>query len=194
MAITVEDGSGLSNAETYATVAALKAYCDGRGYSYGSSSDTVLEQKLRIAADYINAKWRFKGTRKVSSQAMEFPRTGCMDTSGYEVTGVPARVANACCELAYNAISESLFQNLDRGGKIASESVGPISVSYAADAPAEKLYAAAESFLKPYIMAGGREFMAATVSSSVRDSFSNESSTYFSLGAMDSPGVNDGEV
>jgi hypothetical protein len=149
--LTVEDGTGLTNADSYVSLADFKAYCDGRGYGYTGSADDVLEQKLRLASDYVDTIFRYKGMRLVNGQAREFPRTSLIDDSGYEVTGVPGRVLRATSELAFKGLTEDLYVDLDRGGRIASESVGPISVSYAADAPAGKTFRFAENLLRPYI-------------------------------------------
>lgn len=151
MALTVETGTGSTTADSYVALADFKAYCDGRGYSYAGTADTVLEQKLRLATDYVDTVFRYKGVRLLSGQAREFPRTTLIDDSGYEITGVPARVVRATCELAFKGITEDLYVDLDRGGRVTSESVGPISVSYAADAPAGKTFRFAENLLKPYI-------------------------------------------
>lgn len=158
MALIVEDNTGLANAESYLSVVDFKSYCDKWGYSYAGNTDTVIEQKLRLATAYIDTIFRYKGIRFVSTQMLEFPRSSLIDWSGYEVANVPARVIKACAELAYKSFSESLYADLDRGGRIASESVGPISVSYAADAPAGKMYRFAEQLLGPYIRKDG-DFM-----------------------------------
>lgn len=150
MTLIVEDGTGLASAESYLSVADFKGYCDGRGLSYEGQTDTVIEQKLRIATGYIDTVKRYKGSRLVSAQSLEFPRDGLTDWGGLSVTGVPGRVKQACAELAYKAFSENLYVDLDRGGMVASQSVGPISVSYSADAPAGKTFMSAIKLLEPY--------------------------------------------
>lgn len=152
MALVVEDGTGLSTAESYISVADWKAYCDARGKDYTTPAwtDTEIEQKLRIATGYIDTIRRYKGTRLLSSQALEFPRDSLSDDGGLAVTGVPNRVKQACAELAFEAFTTNLYENLDRGGKIKSESIGPISTTYADDAPVGTQYTAAMRLLDPY--------------------------------------------
>lgn len=176
MAIVVEDGTGLADAESYLSVAAFKAWADAWGKPYGAASDTVIEQKLRQASAYIDTLARYKGQR---IGALEFPRTGLLDWSGLAVTGLPTRVKTACGELAFTALTEELFVNQDRGGKIVSESVGPISVSYAADAPAGKTIVLAAQMLAPYVRKEG-DLMTGPVLAT-DDTFS------FGLGMMDNP-------
>lgn len=154
MTIIVEDGTGRADAESYLTVAAFKAYCDGRGLSYDGQSDTVIEQKLRIATGYIDTVKRYKGERLSAAQSLEFPRANLTDWGGLEVSGVPARVKQACAELAQKAFTENLYADLDRGGMVTSQSVGPISVSYAEGAPAGKSFTVAMKLLEPYFRSG----------------------------------------
>lgn len=150
MAIIVEDGTGLANAESYLSVAEFKAYCDGRGMSYSGNSDTVIEQKLRIATGYIDTVKRYKGQRLLVEQSLEFPRDSLTDWGGLEVTGVPGRVKQACAELAFKAFSENLYTDLDRGGMVTSQGVGPINVTYDAKAPVGKSFMTAMKLLEPY--------------------------------------------
>jgi hypothetical protein len=148
--IIVEDGTGKANAESYLSVADFKGYCDARGLSYEGQADAVIEQKLRIATGYIDTVKRYKGSRLLSAQALEYPREGLTDWGGLEVTGVPGRVKQACAELAFKAFTESLYVDLERGGMVTSQSVGPLSVSYAEGAPAGKSFMVAMKLLEPY--------------------------------------------
>lgn len=150
MSLIVEDGSGRADAESYLSVADFTAYCTARGLTFTAETDTVTEQKLRIATGYIDTVRRYKGSRTLAAQALEFPRAGLTDWGGLAITGVPARVKNACAELAYKAFTENLYVDLDRGGMVASQSVGPISVSYSDGAPAGKSFTAAIKLLEPY--------------------------------------------
>lgn len=151
MALTVEDGTGLSAADSYISLADFKAYCDDRGYDYSAFSDTVIEQKLRLAADYIDGNYRFKGTRESASQALEFPRDGLTDWSGLTITGLPVKVTHAASEAAFAALGgEDLTPNLDRGGMIKSESVGPISTTFADGAPVDTVFTTVRNKIRQF--------------------------------------------
>lgn len=179
MALIVEDGTGRDEADAYVSVSALRAYADARGLSYGSASDQTLEQKLREATTYIDARYRYKGARLRSVQALEFPRASLVDWSGHLVTGVPRRVAHACSELALKALAEPLYVDLDRGGRVKSESVtGAISTTYADDAPEGKVWTVADNLLKQY-----------TRDNTLRGvpEYGGASEGYFSLGMNDAP-------
>lgn len=181
MALNVEDGTGQTEAESYITVAQFKAYADGRGYDYSSSTDAFIEQKLRLASGYIDTQFRFKGNRKTSAQSLEFPRMNLIDFSGYDIQGIPKRLKDACSELTFKALGSDLYLDQNRGGKVKSESVGPLSVTYADDAPTGTVWQFAWNLLKPYVRdpeVRGVPFYGA-----------EDANPYFQAGLMDNPGT-----
>lgn len=151
MPLVVETGAGLPDADAYVSLTEFKAYCANRGYRVEDFEDFAIEASIRAAAEWVDTYYRYKGSRKLASQLREFPREGLTDWSGHPVTGVPPRVKQACLDLAYKGLTEPLYRDLDRGGMVVSESVGPISVTYAEGAPAGKLFVSAANLLKPYV-------------------------------------------
>lgn len=150
MALVIETGAGLSDADSWVEVAAFKTWCASRGYDVTAKSTPELEIALRIGADYVNTKWRYKGERLLAAQIMEFPRNNLVDHSGLTITGVPQRVKNAQMEAAFRSFSTSLYEVSDRGGMIKSESVGPLSQTFMDGAPAEKLFQQLAGWLNQY--------------------------------------------
>lgn len=151
MALLVEDGTGLADAESYVTVAAFRAYATSYGQDVTAKTDAECEVQLRLAAQWIDTRWRYKGVRLKASQALEFPRSGLTDWSGYKQTGVPARVARATSELAIRGLAgTSLVPDLDRSAWIKSESVGPISTTYADGAPQSTVFSVVERLLEQF--------------------------------------------
>lgn len=150
MALEVEDGIGKADAEGYISATEMRAFCAGWGYDLGADTDEQLEVKIRLGAEKIDAR-RYKGAREFAVQALQFPRTGLTDWSGHEVTGVPLKVKKANAELAFKARTVSLDEDLERGGRIKSESTGPLSTTYADDAPAGTVFTRAEKFLEEYV-------------------------------------------
>lgn len=150
MSLVVEDGSGLATAESYATVDELRTWASARGVTV-SADDTGCEQALRAAAQWIDTRWRYKGVQLTADQVLEFPRSGLVDWSGRAVTGVPKRVKDAACELAYRAATgTSLMPDAERSAYAKSKTVGPISVTYADGAPQSTTFVAVERLLQPY--------------------------------------------
>jgi len=144
MAFVVEDGTGLSNSNAYISVSFYDTYIADRGIVVAASTTAQKEQAIVVASDYLDTQFIFLGSKKLSTQAMEWPRTGVIDiTSGQAIpsTIVPPIVQRTVAELVAKIRNgEVLLQDLARGGEVKSESVGPISVTYKDSAPAGITY------------------------------------------------------
>ena len=154
MALIVEDGSIVAGAESYITVADATAYFLARGNAVWAAlaSDTVREQLLRKATDYMVARYglRWKGERVNEGQALDWPRS-CAYANGFllDSDSVPLKVRHACAELAVRA-SEGDLQP-DAGPQVKSETVGPISVTYADGARQATVYKDVDAMLSEYV-------------------------------------------
>lgn len=162
MALIVEDGSGLSTAESFISVADADAYFTARGNAAWTGSSTVKEQALRKATDFMQGRYasRWKGTRKTSGQALAWPRLAVIDPDGWDVsdTIVPSAVKNACAELAVRSLTTTLLPDDTKPG-IKSEGVsipGPISknVEYAGAKTVAPTYTAVDRMLEPLLTPG----------------------------------------
>lgn len=81
MALTVEDGTGVTNAVAYSTEATATAYLTARGVvsaAWTALATSAREALLVRGADLLNDFRRhpFKGAEKVLGQTMAWPRTG----------------------------------------------------------------------------------------------------------------------
>ena len=160
MSLIVEDGSGLSTAESYASVAEADAYhlVHGNPSVWNALSTGEKEQNLRMATDYIDGKFAtdFKGYRTYSAQALRWPRSGVADLDGYifpaNGTGsVPVRLKNATAILALRVASDTTLFLDQSNGSVSSESVtvGAVSfsTSYSGAATGQKVYTEVEAML-----------------------------------------------
>jgi hypothetical protein len=78
MTLIVEDGTGLSNSESYVSVVDCISYCTRQGLTFDISLNDP-EAALRRAAQFLDYtfRMRFPGTRaKRRAQALEWPRIG----------------------------------------------------------------------------------------------------------------------
>lgn len=108
MAFVVEDGTGVSNANSYASVAFYRAYHLDRGRDTTPDVDAVVEDWLVKATDFVEKRFgqRWKGTRKktvagASGQALGFPRVNVVvDGVTLLDTEVPLLLRHAVCEYA----------------------------------------------------------------------------------------------
>ena len=127
MALVVEDGTGLINAESYLSVADFKQYHQLRGNQV-VQSDTDIERALRNATDYMDLVYgtRFLGDTLFPDvpQALFFPTTWWEDP-------IPLNLENATAEFGLAALVDDLFfaPTIDPSGKIVTLTkvkVGPI--------------------------------------------------------------------
>lgn len=156
MALIVEDGSGLSTAESFASVAFANTYHTNRGNALWTGTDAVKEAALRKATDYIQAKYhdRWDGFRMTDSQALDWPRDYVVRSSALTGTvywpnnAVPNDVALATCILALKSLSEELMPDIDRS--TIREKVDVIEVEYDRGAPIEKRFAEVDRLLTKF--------------------------------------------
>lgn len=163
MTLIVEDGTGLPDAESYASVAQFRAYNTARGRDF-ALSDGEIEALLRRATDYLQQTYygRWAGYRNREVQALDWPRsyvprdpsvtyptesqiTAELDTYYYPFNELPKQLVDATCELAFKANGADLIKDVDRVAK--RESVGPLSVEYETNRTPITLYPAIDMML-----------------------------------------------
>lgn len=161
MSLIVEDGSGLTNAESYASVDEADTYLLSRGMTiWSNATATEKEQALRRATDFMTGRYRtaWKGYRRLSTQALDWPRYGVViDNFPYGVgeinhTIVPEDIKKACAELALRASMGPL--NPDQKQTVIQKTVGPITVKYDQNSPQQKEYSAVDDAMRVYLMGG----------------------------------------
>lgn len=136
MALVVEDGSGLSTAESYLSVAATDTYnlVHANDATWIAASTGAKEIALREATQYLEATYfgRWQGSKYSGTQALSWPRED-VELDGWELDRdtLPQKLLDATAELAVRAVSSELMPDQDEPGGIAAESVvvGPIEVS-----------------------------------------------------------------
>lgn len=157
MTLIVEDGTGLSTAESYISVADADTYFAARANATWAALLTAAkEAALRAATDYMEGRYGqlWKGARTSETQALSWPRYDvCVHGFAVASDAVPVPVARACADLAVRASADDLLA--DQGAQVTQETVGPISVSYAPGARQVTRYAAVDERLGPYLRAGG---------------------------------------
>jgi hypothetical protein len=166
---TVEDGTIVTAANSYATV----AYADD--YNLNHDADAVWialttankQSNLRKATAYLDRKYgpRWLGTRLGIVQVLDWPRSGMYTRDDFSLANdeIPDKLMAACVEAAIrSANGESLFPDIDpatNGGTISYERVkiGPIeeSKSYAGGKSQLARYPIIDSLLTEFIGPGG---------------------------------------
>lgn len=144
MALIVEDGSGVSGAESYLSVALADAYWTYRNDSVWNAYATAKkEAALRAATQYIDATYKFNSTMSSATQALEWPRASFYGVSGryYGGTEIPQSLKDAVAELAYEwGVNGALLPTADRGNDIKRVKAGSVEVEYNSSAPTVKTF------------------------------------------------------
>lgn len=155
MAFVVENGQGLADAQSLASVAELRAYATETGVKL-STRDSDCEVLL-IKAMRRMFGFNYQGVQVRRDQALPWPRLG-IEVEGYyyDSSIIPKRVKNAQCAYAIAALTFDLqpIVKANTKGTTVSETIGPISRSFAdtgriLDAPRVP---EAEKLLAPFVL------------------------------------------
>jgi hypothetical protein len=148
MALVVEDGTLVSGADSYVTLAEFKAWADKRGVTYGT--DSVVTQQIYRAMDYIESL-NFIGEKSDENQALQWPRDQVV-IDGYYIDS--DEMPN---ELKV-AVYESIKAELDGDSRMTasdrrtiSEKVGELQVTYANNADVKRSIPAVTKALRMLI-------------------------------------------
>jgi hypothetical protein len=152
MTLTVEDGTGKADADTYCSTEAADAHHAARGITnWATLLQEEKEQALRRATDYMTSVYGplWSGLRANTAQALDWPRTGAPRPEvflGYWLpTEIPPALVKGCAELALRAAAGELLG--DQGREVVEQTVGPITTKYAAGSLQAKRYAAVDALL-----------------------------------------------
>jgi len=152
MTLTVEDGSGLANADSYLAVADADTYWASHGnpstWTSGVPSTAAKEQALRLATQYLDLMYasQFNGIRASIGQSLEWPRQQVRDLSGYyvPVAPLPTDLLSATAEIAFRSLTDTLIPDIANPASVKSDLVKVGSIEIA------NTYAGAQSQIKRY--------------------------------------------
>lgn len=135
MALVVEDGTGLANADAFVSLAYADAYHSARGNTAWTGTDEAKEQAIRRATAFLSNAYRWKGERAQGrDQALAWPRSWVDDIEGHAVsaTSVPWEVEQATCEVALRELTTpgTMTPDVTLTDRVRSEQVGPLRVEY----------------------------------------------------------------
>ncbi len=152
MALVVEDGTGLANAESYVSVAYADQHCVRFGHaSWAALTETAKEVALRKATRYIDGRYRFLGRKLFEIQALQWPRETLSEDWRWPVR----KVQEATVELAVKAAASALYVDQSPNG-VRVEQVGPIRTEYDPQRfGGQTRYAEVDEMLAEYV-GGGR--------------------------------------
>lgn len=139
MALEVEDGTGLANADAFVSVEGCTEYCEAHGLAGWTevprSPAADDEAAIRRATSWLSNSFTWQGAKlKGRGQGQAFPRIGVIDEEGNDVpsTEVPIEIVQACCiAAAYERENPGgLTPNVSLIDRVKSEQVASIKVEY----------------------------------------------------------------
>jgi hypothetical protein len=153
MAFVVEDGTGLTNANSFISLAYANTYFTDKGVSSWSGTDASKEAALVRASSYLTTAYLWKGSKiNERSQALAFPRSGVYDLEGYEVAqdAVPIEIQISTAELALLELltPSTLNPAVKLSERVSREQIGQISVDYVNS----NISASSDIVVVPYVL------------------------------------------
>jgi hypothetical protein len=154
MALIVEDGTGLDNSESYASVSHADTHQTDRGNTlWFTLSTNEKEQALRRATDYMTQTYRnrWAGTRVTTTQSLDWPRYGIIidNITSIDSNIVPKDIRHSCIELAFKAAGGDLIPDIKQNA--IRKKVGDIEVEYDRLSSQRITYLDIDSILAPYL-------------------------------------------
>lgn len=166
MSLIHEDGTGLADAESYASV----AWCDAYHTKYGNTdwaaaSTTDREIALRKATRYLEAEYlmRWLGIRTTQTQALAWPRAWVYDSDDRLLLSniMPLRLLEATALLARTALTtELLTVTVDAsstGVRRERQKLGPMEqeIEYTGAKGTRRTFPVVEDLLREYVSPPG---------------------------------------
>ena len=157
MALVVEDGTGVVGANSYVTVAELRAFATDRAISIPIEDELCIPLLIK-ATDYLDLK-DYIGTKATDGQGLSWPRKAegyYTVTDGVYSYTIPSILKTAQMMVAVEVQNGELLPAV-RPGKYKSTKVGSLSVVYATDAAlsAATRIPAVDTILVPLLSSGG---------------------------------------
>lgn len=165
MALTVEDGTGVTGADSYVSISEIRTYAVNRNLTL-PAGDADIESLARSAVDYLEGRRSdYKGVKATSTQDLQWPRIDVdadgivvgITVDGYELspTAIPKELKLAQCQLCVEINSNDILPTSttfavkrERVDAIETEyAVKPGSESFIPEMP--KVEALLEPLLKP---------------------------------------------
>lgn len=157
MALTIEDGTIVTGADSYISETDYQAWADARfgaSRSTAPADDAAAESLILRAMDYFEGS-NFKGVKTTEDQPLQWPRA-YVAIDSYEVgTGeIPNQVKLALYELTYmEETSEGLSNTIERA--VTKEKIGPIEVEYDENASSRTMTPSVTRAMSKLLQAGG---------------------------------------
>jgi hypothetical protein len=156
--IVIEDGTGKTDSNSYASEAQLTSYATDRGLTISGTPADLLIKSM----DYIEQQ-NFKGSKNTKEQALVWPRWGVyIDNFAIDSDEIPLLLQEAQMEVALGVdAGNDPLATVDRETK--REKVDVIEVEYMDSARSQPYLKAAEFKLSKLLKSGSRGMSAVAI-------------------------------
>jgi hypothetical protein len=154
MALIVEDGTIVANANSYDSLVNIDAYCTARNYtSWLVLSGVDKEAAILRTMTYLETRM-WLGIRASESQELSWPRVGVVLPGGFTIPSdtIPKNIKQALAEGSYReSVTPSiLLQDLERGGEIKRKKIDVLETEWFSYAPNKTVISSLEALLNGY--------------------------------------------
>lgn len=150
--LTVEDGSVVSGADTYGSLAAADLYHTEMGNSGWTGTDLERARMLRRGTAALDNRYRttLKGGKTTSGQDLVWPRLGMADEDGNNIASdtIPTAVQRAAFEMA-RAIKAD--QTATMPARVKSAGAGSARVEFATAIDQRSVLSIVDELMRPYV-------------------------------------------
>lgn len=158
MTLIVEDGTGLSNAESYISVTDADTYIAAyRGANATWDSATVASKEVaaRQATQYLDGTSRWKGVKEFSTQALDWPRNFAYDENNIAFDGIPAKLEQATAEVMFLIVTgETITETITKLSQTIREKVDVIEVEYSEGASVQPYFPIITRLISDLVISG----------------------------------------
>lgn len=134
MTLIIEDGSGVSGANSYWSLSSISSYFTNIGKSSGWSTLATGQEAASIRATYyMESALDWIGTKALSTNSLEWPRRNVTDKNSYFIssTCIPLQIKWIQAELAYRFLNgDDPLPDNDTTGNVIREKVDVVEIQY----------------------------------------------------------------
>lgn len=131
LVLTVEDGSGIAGANSYASVADADGYAEAHvdGAAWIAAITANKERALVMATRLLDFAMNWKGTRVNANQALAWPRDDFeFDGLIYDPEPLPSGLIFATCELARILLASGDITKKSDKDDVKAITIGPVKI------------------------------------------------------------------
>lgn len=158
MPLVIEDGSLQAGANSFVTVAEVRAFATLRASTL-TATDPEVEAAAIKAIDFIEAlRGQFRGRKVSADQSLQYPRTGAtLDGFAIAEDAIPKVLKDAQCQLAIDVLAGTDLQPSGDGREVIREKLDVLETEWkpGAGGNPQPALTKARALLAPLLSTGG---------------------------------------